>query len=52
MLNAFATWDIRPDLTLRANIGNLGDAKYINSMYQIGYYGAPRSYSLGLDWRF
>ncbi len=52
VLNAFATWDIRPDLTLRANIGNLGDAKYINSMYQIGYYGAPRNYSLGLDWRF
>lgn len=52
VLSAFAAWDIRPDLTLRANIGNLGDAKYINSMYQIGYYGAPRHYSLGLDWRF
>jgi outer membrane receptor for ferric coprogen and ferric-rhodotorulic acid len=52
VINTFAAWDLRPNLTLRANIGNLSDEKYINSMYQIGYYGAPRNYSLGLDWRF
>ncbi|MDP3858939.1 MAG: TonB-dependent siderophore receptor [Stagnimonas sp.] len=52
VVNTFAAWDVRPNLTLRANIGNLTDEKYINSMYQIGYYGAPRNYSLGLDWRF
>lgn len=52
VINTFAAWDVRSNLTLRANIGNLTDEKYINSMYQIGYYGAPRHYSLGLDWRF
>jgi outer membrane receptor for ferric coprogen and ferric-rhodotorulic acid len=52
IVNAYAAWDIRPDVTLRANIGNLTDEKYINSLYQIGFYGAPRSYSLSLNWRF
>lgn len=52
VINSFASWEVRSNLTLRANIGNLTDEKYINSMYQIGYYGAPRNYSLGLDWRF
>lgn len=52
VLNAFASWDVRPDITLRANVGNITDKKYINSLYQIGYYGAPRNYSLRLDWRF
>jgi outer-membrane receptor for ferric coprogen and ferric-rhodotorulic acid len=52
VLNAFAAWDVAPNLTLRANLGNLTDEKYINSLYQIGYYGEPRNYSLSLDWRF
>ena len=52
VLNAFAAWKIQPNLVLRANIDNIGDEKYINSMYQIGYYAAPRHYSLGIDWTF
>jgi outer membrane receptor for ferric coprogen and ferric-rhodotorulic acid len=52
VVNAFAAWEVVTNVTIRANIGNLADAKYIGSMYQIGYYGAPRNYSLGLDWRF
>jgi outer membrane receptor for ferric coprogen and ferric-rhodotorulic acid len=52
VLNAFAAWDVRPDVTLRANFANLTDEKYINGLYTIGYYGAPRNYSLRLDWRF
>jgi outer membrane receptor for ferric coprogen and ferric-rhodotorulic acid len=52
VLNAFAAWDVRPDVTLRAHFNNVTDEKYITSLYQIGYYGAPRNYSLRLDWRF
>ena len=52
VLNAYASWDFRPDATLRANVGNLTDEKYINSLYEIGFYGAPRNYSLSLNWRF
>lgn len=52
VLNAFAAWDIRPDVTLRANVNNLTDRKYIQSLYSVSYYGAPREYALSLDWRF
>jgi outer membrane receptor for ferric coprogen and ferric-rhodotorulic acid len=52
ILNAFAAWDVRRNVTLRANVANITDEKYINGLYTIGYYGAPRNYSLRLDWRF
>jgi outer membrane receptor for ferric coprogen and ferric-rhodotorulic acid len=52
VLNAFAAWDITPDLTLRANVSNLTDTKYIQSLYSVSYYGPPRQYALSLDWRF
>ena len=52
LLNAFAAWDITPDVTLRANVNNLTDKKYIHSLYSVSYYGAPREYALSLDWRF
>lgn len=52
LFNAFAAWDIAPDLTLRANVNNIGDKKYIQSLYSVSYYGAPREYAISLDWRF
>lgn len=52
VLNAFAAWQLLPNATVRANVRNLTDEKYINSLYNIGYYGAPRNYTLTLDWRF
>jgi outer membrane receptor for ferric coprogen and ferric-rhodotorulic acid len=52
VLNAFVAWDVLPNATLRANVNNLTDEKYINSLYQIGYYGAPSNYSLSFDYRF
>lgn len=52
VLNAFAAWDFAGNATLRANVGNLTDEKYINTLYQIGYYGAPRHYSVSLQYRF
>lgn len=52
LLNAFVSWDITPDLTLRANVSNITDKKYIQSLYSVSYYGPPRQYALSLNWRF
>jgi outer-membrane receptor for ferric coprogen and ferric-rhodotorulic acid len=52
LLNAFVAWDITPDLTLRANVSNITDKKYIQSLYSVSYYGPPRQYALSLNWRF
>ncbi|WP_066097758.1 TonB-dependent siderophore receptor [Xanthomonas massiliensis] len=52
VLNAFLAWDFLPNATLRFNVRNITDEKYIGSLYQIGYYGAPRNYAVSLDWRF
>ncbi|WP_237701355.1 TonB-dependent siderophore receptor [Hylemonella gracilis] len=52
VLNAFAAYQVTPKTTLRFNVKNLTDEKYINSLYQIGYYGAPRSYQASLNYKF
>ncbi|WP_334178908.1 TonB-dependent siderophore receptor [Pseudoxanthomonas sp.] len=52
ILNAYAAWNITPALTLRANVNNITDEKYIQSLYSVSYYGPPRQYALSLDWRF
>lgn len=51
-LNAFARWDLTDQMTVRVNLNNLTDEKYITSLYQIGFYGAPRNYSVGFTYRF
>lgn len=50
--NLFGKWEVSDTLSLRANIDNIADRKYLTSMYYVGYYGAPRNYSLSLDWKF
>ena len=52
VLNAFVAWDFHPDATLRLNLENISDEKYINTLRYSGYYGAPAHYTLSLDWRF
>lgn len=52
LLNAFARYAFAPGLTLRLNVNNLGNEKYITSLYQVGYYGAPRNVVAGLEWNF
>lgn len=52
VLNGFVAWDFLPNATLRFNVHNLGNEKYINTLRFSGYYGAPRNYTLSLDWRF
>ena len=52
VLNGFVSWDFLPNATLRLNVNNIGDEKYINTLRYSGYYGAPRNYTLSLNWRF
>jgi outer-membrane receptor for ferric coprogen and ferric-rhodotorulic acid len=52
ILNAFARWDVTEKMTVRANLANLSDEKFITSLYQIGFYGAPRNYSVSLSYKF
>jgi outer membrane receptor for ferric coprogen and ferric-rhodotorulic acid len=51
-LNAFARWDVTDKLHVRANVRNITDEKYITSLYQVGFYAAPRNYELGVGYRF
>lgn len=50
--NVFGEWSINDAVSLRANVGNVTGEKYLTSMYYVGYYGAPRNYSLALNWKF
>ncbi len=52
VLNAFAAWKLSPNATLRANVNNLADEKYLTSLYQVGYYAAPRNYALNFTYTF
>lgn len=52
VLNGFVGWDFLPNATLRFNVNNVGNEKYINTLRYSGYYGAPRNYTLSLNWRF
>jgi len=52
VVDAFVSWELRPNATLRLNVRNLGDRKYINTLRYSGYYGAPANYTLSFDWRF
>lgn len=52
VVNGFVAWDFLPSATLRFNVNNIADEKYINTLRYSGYYGAPRNYTLSLNWRF
>ncbi|WP_116809619.1 TonB-dependent siderophore receptor [Steroidobacter cummioxidans] len=51
-LNAFARWNVTDKLHVRANVRNLTDEKYLTSLYQIGFYAAPRNYEVGVGYKF
>ncbi|MFT4179151.1 MAG: TonB-dependent siderophore receptor [Thermomonas sp.] len=51
VLNAFGEWNFNNRVSLRANVNNITDRTYISSVYWVGYYGAPRNYSLSLNWK-
>ncbi len=51
-LNVFGRYQLSDNASVRANVFNVTDEKYIQSLYQIGYYAAPRNYSVGFDYKF
>lgn len=52
VINGYVGWDFQPNATLRLNVNNITDEKYINTLRYSGYYGAPSNYTLSLNWRF
>ena len=52
VFDLFASYKLTEQLNARLNIGNVTDEKYIASLYEIGFYGAPRNYTLGVDYKF
>ncbi|HBY85217.1 MAG TPA: TonB-dependent siderophore receptor, partial [Colwellia sp.] len=52
LVNAFARWYVSDNLAIQANIDNITDEKYITSLKNIGYYGAPVNGSVNVTYRF
>ena len=52
LLDLMATYEITQNVGVTFNVNNSSDEKYINSLYwEQGYYGAPRNYSLSVNWQ-
>jgi len=52
LLDLMATYEITQNVGVTFNVNNSTDEKYINSLYwEQGYYGAPRNYSLSVNWQ-
>ena len=52
VLNAFVAWQVQPKTTVRFNVNNITNEKYINTLRYAGYYGAPRNYQISLNHQF
>jgi outer membrane receptor for ferric coprogen and ferric-rhodotorulic acid len=52
LVNAFARWELSEQLTLQANIDNVTDEKYITSLENVGFYGAPVNGSVSVSYSF
>ncbi|MDY0744019.1 TonB-dependent siderophore receptor [Paucibacter sp. R3-3] len=51
LANAFASYELNKATTLRFNVDNLTDKKYIRGLAYGALYGAPRSYGISLDYK-
>ncbi|HEX7036705.1 MAG TPA: TonB-dependent siderophore receptor [Pseudomonadales bacterium] len=52
LVDAFVRWHVTPRSLLQLNVNNVGDEKYITSLFEIGYYGAPRNVMLSYEYSF
>ncbi|MFZ5551169.1 MAG: TonB-dependent siderophore receptor [Pseudomonadota bacterium] len=52
LANAFVAYDISDRSTVRLNVNNLFDQKYINGLAYGAIYGAPRNAVVSVDYRF
>jgi len=51
LANAFAAYEINKEATVRLNVNNLFDKKYIGGMAYGAIYGAPRNFGVSLDYK-
>lgn len=51
LANAFASYDLSPAATVRLNVNNLFDRKYIGGLAYGAIYGAPRNASVSLEYK-
>lgn len=52
ILNLMANYDITDNIGVTFNLNNVTNEKYIHSLYwEQGYYGAPRSYAISVNWQ-
>jgi len=53
LVDLMARYDITPHWSLSANLNNLTNKKYLTSLYwDQAYYGAPRTASITIGWKF
>ena len=51
-LSLFASWDITNQAQVKLNLNNITNEKYLTSLYNVGYYAAPRTVSASLKLNF
>lgn len=51
LVNSFAAYELTPAATVRLNIDNLTDQKYLRTVQFGAIYGAPRQFSLALEYK-
>jgi len=49
--NAFAAYELTPAVTVRLNVNNLFDKKYVTGLAYGAIYGAPRTVAVSLDYK-
>lgn len=52
LLDAFVRWHVNERSELQVNVNNVTDEKYISSLFEIGYYGAPRNVMVSYQYAF
>ncbi|TDQ48118.1 TonB-dependent siderophore receptor [Permianibacter aggregans] len=53
LIDLFANYHVNEQINVSVHVNNATDEKYIQSLYwEQGYYGAPRNYTLTLNWRY
>jgi outer membrane receptor for ferric coprogen and ferric-rhodotorulic acid len=51
VLNAYAAYQLNKEMSIRFNLNNLSDKKYISSLLYESYYAAPRNASLSINYK-
>jgi outer membrane receptor for ferric coprogen and ferric-rhodotorulic acid len=49
--NAFAAYEVTPAATVRLNVNNVFDKKYITGLAYGAIYGAPRTVAVSLEYK-